>query len=416
MIKKYLQHDMVKNFSIVLIGGIIAQGIAAVTPIILTRFFTPDLFGIVSLITAIVAIIGTFANLDYIATINIAEDTRDSYILLQLCKILGSIVVVLTTLVILFLNFSPLENKIQELGLPLALCIPAWVFFYNFFYTSRDYLARNKQFKSISIISISKSLLVSLAQILSGIFYPKVILLLGAKIIGDAFASFASSVQTKGRFELSKNDYIYALKKYKNITLYSLPTRLLEVFSKHAMIFVISFYYSLTVVGLYSIATKFIQLPVAMIYENMQKVFEQRSHKYVHNNKDLLTFSLRTAALLAVIAFPMAFTLFFGADILISMFLKVEWEPVAIYLKWLSPLLFFQFVNQPFNSLFRIKRKTEALLKIQTVESFTLIGLVAISGAFLSEIEMIKLYVLGGVLFLIYKKFYVIRELKRCVD
>jgi lipopolysaccharide exporter len=416
MIKKYLKHDMVKNFSIVLIGGVIAQGISALTPIVLTRFFTPEQFGVVSLITATVSIIGAFSNLDYIATINIADNTKDSYRLLQLSKLIGLLVVVLSAVVILFLYYLPYQNKVQEFGLDIALCIPLWVFFYNFFYTSREYLSRNGQFKTLSIIGISKSIIVSSAQIIVGLISPKVIFLLIAKILGDAFASTISFFHTKDKFNISKEDYLNVLKKYKEITIYSLPTKLLEAFSRHILIFVISIYYSMTIVGLYSIAMKLIQIPVTMITENMQKVFEQRSNKYVHSNKDLLTFTLRTATLLSAIALPITLILFFWSDFIIKSFLKAEWEPVAIYLKWLSPYLFFHFINQPFNSLFRIKRKTDIHLKIQTVESLTIFGLVVISGLYFNEIQMIKLYVLGGIFFLVFKKVYMIRELRKCAD
>jgi len=415
MIKKYLKHEMIRNTVIVLLGGVVAQGIAAVTPIYLTQFFSPSDFGILAIVTAFVSVIGSFSNLDFIATINIADTEEESYQLLKIAQKIGMITVILTTVVILVFNFIPYESKIKSLGLEISLLIPFWVLFYNYFYTSRECLARTGQFKSLSFYNALKALLVSAMQILSGIFFPKVLLLLLSKSIGEmvvAILSFRKVKQHRKTQDTGVEDLRPVFKKYLAITKYTLPTRILDVISKNAIIFALTYFYSLTVVGLYSIAMKLVQLPVTMITENIQKVFEQRSHKYLENNHDLLIYSYRTAILLTAIATPGFLILFFYSEELLSLALNPQWVAAHIYLKWLSPLILFQFLLLPFNSLYRLKRKVSTYFKIESVESFIKYAAIIFCGLRAEELIMIKAYVAVFALFSLFKISYIALELR----
>lgn len=410
--KQILKHQVLRNFSSIFTGTLISQAILAITPIFLARFYSPEAFGIAGLITGVATLAGALASLEFTSTINIAETEYDANILLKISRKLGNYTFVFYLAVSAIILAASNSEKIQQIGF-LIFFIPVWAYLLNLFNSFREHSARFSNFNPISLATIIKSFSISVTQLLFALIYPKAIFLLFGRIAGEAIGSIYFSVKnTLPKKSYSKDDLKRVFKKYETIAIYGIPSRLLNNFSKNALIYAMSVFYSLKTVGFYTIAMKVVQAPAYLIAENMKKVFESRTSKYRGDNSDLRSFTFKTTLILFALALPICFILFNFSTELFTLLLGNGWEETSLFVKWLSLLILPIFLSEPYISLFKVFNRVKARFLFDFIEFLFSFGVIVISGIYLNEVDMIKLFVLNIYVFSTIKVFYILKLLK----
>ena len=161
--------DFVKNVLTLMTGTTIAQAIPiAVTPI-LTRIYTPDDFGVFALFLAITAIAGAIANGQYEQSILLPKSDDDAINLVVLGVVIATVFSLLLLVIVLFFNTNIanlLGNKELENWLFLVPLSTLLVGIYN---SLNFFNIRKKEFKNVSISLVSRSIGLSLSQVIIGL-------------------------------------------------------------------------------------------------------------------------------------------------------------------------------------------------------------------------------------------------------
>jgi O-antigen/teichoic acid export membrane protein len=176
-------HDVFKNMAILSAGTGVSKIIGLATIPILTRIYSPEDFGVLSVFMAAIAIIVPLASMRYVVAVPLPKNDKLAFNLFALCFIL----VFCVTIVVSFLLwiFSPYFFEITSQKIPLSY---VWLVSLGVFVTSiyelLTYWATRK--KSFSILT--KTLVY---QALIGSFVKIVLGLLSFKPVGLLFGQVA---------------------------------------------------------------------------------------------------------------------------------------------------------------------------------------------------------------------------------
>lgn len=363
----FLKKDFVKNVLTLITGSAISQVIIYASILILTRLFTPDIFGIYMLFSSATLVIKPLTTLQYELAIVLPKENKDSFNLLAFtllvlfinCLILTLIVFIFKHEILSFFNISKLNNYIYALPLSVFLFGAVSIFDY--------WNNRINLFKNISKGLLIKSSVMTGAQILTGYSFLNYLGLIPGMLIGNFFQLLfltKNSFKTikKMSKEVSLKEMFFLSKKYKDIPVYNTIINLTNNLSNELPIFLITKYFGLSNSGIYGLAIKFTRAPVGIIQKSVNQVFFNKASKIYNNDGDLHRLVLKTAKNLLRISF-LIFTPLFLISFYLDFFFGKNWIGVGFYARILIPWLFFAFLSNPLTSLIIIlnKQKTIAI-------------------------------------------------------
>lgn len=319
--RKVYSIEIVKNIMILFSGAFVAQLFPIIVSPMLTRLYTPEMFGVFSLFFSISVILSSFSTGKYELAILLPKRDSDSVILFFLAIGLSIFTNIIFLVVLLFWK----EDITTLLKSPflkdfLFLC-PIFAFILSI-YLSNQYLANRKknykditqskiiQASSLTVFQLSLSLLNTLGLIVGyilGVFLSSILL------IRKNFYSYRRTL-------INWNRFFYIVEKYKKFPLvfnfsYGLNTLIMN-FSP--IIIIASF--GVDIAGLYLLVQRSIATPIGMISSSISSVFFQKATTQKDCRKLYLTISLGLFFLgLPFVIFlylyaPMLFEYIFGAD------------------------------------------------------------------------------------------------------
>ena len=363
MLKILNNNKIFKNISILAIANISSQIIVVGISPIITRIYNPRDFGFLATYTSIVAILGIVCTLRYELSIPILKSKKEiNYAILLSLLILSA-----STLFLALVSFFLGKELFHFLNLPntkiLSILLPAGLFLTGLFNIMTNYAIYEKNFKKISFSKLSNSIFTSFFQLtmfkLGGIS-----LILG-QVSGFAVGvlSLANGVFKKHFFYNLKLKFIkkFAL-RHKRFPLYSAPAGLIRVSREYLPILIFSKMFGMTSLGMYFLAQKTIQMPLAFLGDSVGKVFFANAPKANTNGElnlltqkfyvNLIKLSLPTILIISIIA-PSLFEYVFGES----------WQKSGEYARWLGPWVFVIFVSSPLTFLTTIlERQREGLI------------------------------------------------------
>ena len=231
----------------------------AATPL-LTRLFAPNDFGISVLYSSIISTLAVIACLRYELSIMIPDNDEEAVNMLGV-SIITSILISLVSIPILFLWQKPLLNWLNASELqPYIWLIPLMTLISGIFNALHYWNTRTKRFGRLSIarivqsfVNTSSSLGAGYAGYASGgtlisadVFSQAFsVIVLGAQIWRDDSKLFINSIKWK--------DMIAGGKRYRKFPIYGTLAAFLNTFSWQLPVFLLSNFFSSTIVGYYSL-------------------------------------------------------------------------------------------------------------------------------------------------------------------
>ncbi len=335
-----------------LIGGTsFAQAIPLLSSLVLTRIYSPEHFGDYALFLSIVAPLGILSTFRFEYSIPASKSSINA----MHYALLASIICVLLCLVLLFISFV----IIFHLPFESYLVIIA-VFFTGIFQIQSLILIRNKKFKNLTYSRIIQTLFGAIGSIGLGIiFKANALYLIFGYLSGLVFCNIYLVGQTKKYFKIRYK--LKLLPKYfiknKSYAIYLLPGHLLNIVFSNLPIYLFTYFYSASVVGFFSLAQRVVRTPSGVIASAFGDVFRQKSAEIYyknHNYSKLFENFFKKLLIISSVAFMILGI--FSVNIFEILFGK-EWKDAGVYVMFLTPMYFFQFLTTPFTSSLIISGK-----------------------------------------------------------
>lgn len=359
---RYLKSEFLKNVLTLFTGSTIAQVLPILISPILSRLYAPGDFGTMAIFVAIAGFISIVITGQYESAIVLPKENNDAINLAALSFIITLCISIFTFFIILIFHNTICDWFNAENLQNYIFIIPLSVFLTGVYQILTFWMLRKKQYKQLAIRQVAQSLSTSSIKLGGGLLNPSPTGL----ILGNIFGQFTSTsvlcwLTWKGdadkRELINKEEIIKVAKKYKDFPKYIAPQAFLDILNASSTIFLLSYFFSSTVLGLYSFAYSMVTLPMRLIGNSIRQVFYQKASEVHNGGQNLWPIIKKMIIRLTLIGLPgLVVILFFGPQIF-SIVFGSKWEEAGFYAQILMPWLFVNFVASPLGSVSQILNK-----------------------------------------------------------
>lgn len=385
-----IQKSFITDVATLVSGTTLAQVILILSSPFITRIYGADAFGLSALFTSMTNVIAVAACLRYELAIMLPKTDEDAANLLALSLLLA-LTVSLTLVPIIWLFGDDLAYLLNAPNLqPYLWLVPPMVFLKGAFSAINYWNSRQRQFGRLSRAQVSRAITTSGTQIGVGFAgHASGGSLIGAGVIGQAVATSALSYQAwKSDYALlreaiSWNIIRRNLNNYRDFLRFDIWSALLNALSLQIPIFVLSAFFTSTIVGYYSLGLMVLQLPMTFIGTAIGQVFYQRAAEAKHEGtaKMALVVESTTKRLIAI-SFPLILILLvIGRDAFIVAF-GTDWAEAGVYAQILSFWILASFIASPLSTIFSILKKLKLLLYLNIVLLIVRFAVLVIGGVY----------------------------------
>ena len=384
--------------SIALLGGtVFSQLIPIGLSPVLTRLFSPTEFGVLALFVSISKIISVFITGRYEPAIVLPKEDRDGVNLMGAAFFLSFGFLIALTLVSIFFQ-APIADLLNAPGIESWLIwIPLTAFLMAGIQILSQWLLRVKRFKALSSGKITQAVGTGAVQVSA---------FSGALVIGNitgqivAFFYYLKVSYKSVRplvTDLSKEQMWKNMKHYKNFPLVTSLHRFFDLLQSNVLISMISSLFSAAVLGFYSLTTRTLLAPAALIGSAVGNVFYQKAAQYHQNQVKIVPLAQKVVAALFGIGLAGFSILFFTADFIFETVFGAEWVECALYTKILMPWLFLNFISAPVSGLVNILGAQRLFFLISALGNTVAVASFVWVGWYTEEIEL-SLMVFSGLM------------------
>lgn len=323
MLKKKLISDGMKNVAKISSGTVLGQLISIATLPIITRIYGADIIGVWTTIYAISIILVTIYDLGLSQTLMICDkdEVKGIYSLINVLSILVGAV----ASVVIFMYYSVLLGY----SVNNAFVIAFFVFVYSFFFrmVETTYICLNRE-KKYSVLM--KNPVINYG---TGAIIAIILGLVGFKSNGYFIAMTIGQVLTflhmkkyaqRISYKISLTYYKSLIRKYSEFVKFQMPTSIFSHIRMQLPNLIIGSLFGQTILGMYAISQKLLNIPVTFVGQALGKVFYQRIAEMKREGKEIGQFVIKTInkaiiigilPMIALVAFgDVAVVLFFGYD------------------------------------------------------------------------------------------------------
>lgn len=375
--KQLLGNHFIRSLSILMAGTAVANLLIFATIPILTRLYTPEEFGKLSVFLSILYTIQIIVSLRYEAVIPLPKKTEDAFHLLVLSSI---IVFVMSGLVFLIVTMFPITEFFSMPGLSKHIWLLSLSLLgMGLFQALNLWTIRTEEYSAMSKAKIMMNGGQVSTQILFGLFHLGIAGLLIGEVLGRFSGAFTYWKEIKKEAfhfkKLSLTKMIMLMKRYKSFPLVSSWSSVLGSFGTQLPVFFLAIAFDAKTVGLFFLAQKILTIPEGILGFSAAQVYMSQSAQKMDMSQEKFTqffwdivkkmvlMGVGIIGLVVLIA-PPAIHFVFGEG----------WGETGKYIQILSILYLIRIIVNPITANFFV---FEAL-KIQMVSEcirFSLIGL-----------------------------------------
>ena len=329
-----------KNILILTSGSVIAQAIAICASPIVTRLYTSAQLGAYTLALSIISMFGPVICGRYEMSIVTAEDDSEIYNLIGL----SSIITVVFSIFVAIGYTIYINNNLEIME---QLGYSSYVIILILIITGltnilTSYNNRNKQYSIISSVTVIRSVVQYVCQIVLGlikassanlVFSNLICSIFGIKRQGKYLWKNRVNINTI-RFREMKNCFF----KYKKQLLFGAPASFMNLASYSILNFFITGLFGLGTFGYYSLSFRMLNLPLSIIGMNVSKVFFQKSSEELQSEGNYIKSLKKFSAFLALISIIMVIFLMLTAPFLFEIFFGEGWNVAGRYVVILAPM------------------------------------------------------------------------------
>ncbi len=386
-----------RNLFTLVFGNSISAFLPILISPILTRLFTENDFGELTLFISVIIIITSFSTGRYHMGILEAENESDSSKLAILSILISLLIGSVTALLIWLLKSSHISLQIiDDLGWAIYL-LPATIVFISIFQVTQSVLNRAKDYSAISTVKIVKSGGISIIQLVTGLvsFTPYGLVI--GKALGELIGSFYSIIDVLRKSfvqikDLSVNQLLHVGRKYKKYIAANSPHSLITAISGNVTPLILAVYFSSEIVGYYGLSIRVSVLPVMLISHAFFQLFSREIVLKIEQEADPYQyFKESTMQIIKIGIVPFLILLLFGPE-LFKLVFGENWELSGKFSQILTPYLFTTFIVSPFTFVPVLRNYHYHALIIEIVSMILKITMLLIGAQFFDAITTIWLF------------------------
>jgi O-antigen/teichoic acid export membrane protein len=404
------------NVLVMLIGSVLSYGLIIVAAPILTRLYTPGTFGILALFVSITSMLSIVVCWRYELAIMLPEKDERAINVLVLAVLVAVGMSIIYLLAVVFFR-EELATSLNAPGLmPWLWCMPLSALCSGLYLAFNYWASRKKRFKRIAVSNICQSGSSAVTQIGVGISAAsKVGGLVGGYMAGQIAATslLGGQIWREDRQLFHHSVRLNSIKqtavRYRNFPFYSIWSGLINTVAIELVPVLLSYFFSLDVVGLYALGHRVINVPTGIMGKSVHKVFFQKAAE-LHNKKDSLgPVTHKVIKCLFLIGLIPCLVIAICAPQLFSFLFGKEWYMAGVYVRILMPLYLLRFVIVPVSTIFAVRENQKAAFVWQV--AFFLVTCISfiVGGSKNSVYISLTLYSFGGCIMYLVMAFLCLR-------
>jgi len=424
-ISRMFESKFAKNVIMIAGGTAFSQILSIAFSPLITRIYSPNDYGILTVYVAILGVISLLGALSYESAIPIAVDDKEAINLLSLCiVILLASTAIIVLILLIFGNFilAALDSKILS---RYKYFIPLGFFVTGIYTIFTSWAFRKKDFKAIAKTKLSQSISGNVTKVVLGLFSTGPIGLLLGTILGQS-AGITTLAKPIVKLDnniirsIDKKIMVRNLKRYINFPLFSAPTILLSSLITQIPVIYISSIYGTEAVGLYGLAYSITFLPMTFIGKSVQDVFYGEAASVGRENpqriKELSTKLFKKLVLIGLI--PMTVLILLGPN-LFSLIFGIEWHDAGMYSRVLTFYAFSYLIFHPISVVYSIFERQRGFFILNIIKLIFVLVVFGISKLFvLDSYTTILVFSIAMVFIEFFKYFFAQKimdsEVKNC--
>ena len=414
--KKAAEKDsFIFNTIIVMGGASFGALITIVATTILTRYFTPAVFGTFTIFSSIVSMVSIIACMRYEFAIVLPKSDDDAINIFASCLLIAFLLSILLIPIFWFFQSQIIYLfKLPSLGLYI-LIIPFMVFINGVFTTIYYWNTRKKNFKRLAGARITNSGVTSGFQLGSAFLG---FVTAGGLIFGTVLGTFVSTVVLSLQMwradkiilksSIRWKSMVHGLKRYSNFPIYDTFSAFLNNLAWQLPVFMLAWFFSPTIVGFYSLGLMVLFFPINLIGGSISQNFFQKAVESKSQGTLGRLVEQVFEILVIVGLYPILLLSLVGASVFIVIF-GPDWSEAGVYLQILSIWAFVWFVSSPLSGVFGVLEKQAFGLKQNIAIIITRFGSLVIGGLLGDPILALMLFSGTGILVYGYMNWNIMR-------
>lgn len=339
MLKRFGSSPLVRNVLAVASGTVAAQVIVFAFSPLITRIYSPEVFGLQGVFLSLISVFSPVIALRYPMAIIIAE-TETGAIRLALLSLLIALSTASLLWLILFAGGQTLLQLLGAEGLgSLILFLPLALICIAMQDVADYYAARLGAFRVVGLVEIAQAFMVNFARVTVGLVAPVAATLISITAIGPALKAVLIRVATQEqRCPLpspSRVETRELLKKHRDFPLYRMPTDVLNALSQSVPVLLLASLFSPAAAGLYALTRSVLNLPSNIIGVAIGNVLYVRFAELSRQGQPLMPLLLRCTGGLLALA-PIIIGLAWFAPSVFALAFGEEWREAGYYAQWMA--------------------------------------------------------------------------------
>lgn len=370
-LKESIRSEFFRNVLTLFSGSSFAQLIPLLVSPFLTRIYQPEQFGELGLILSVIGIFSIVATLQYESAIMLPKEDEDAFNLMTLSFVLAVVISLFSFAITTIFGVQIGQLLNSKSFVEWAFIIPIFVLLTGLYNTLNIWASRNKQFKRLALRQIGQATAGASTKLGLGVFgYLNSGLILGSLsgLVTSTAILFTATIKDSGHYFSSvswdriKENAI----RYQDFPKYTMWQGFFDLFNASGVVFILSSYYGIAVVGLYTFTLGLLQRPSKLIGSSVAQVFYQQASRKAMNGEPIYNDTLRMVKNLAAIGSVIFLPTLLAGPYLFSFVFGDKWWDAGVIAQIISPWLIMRFLAAPLANIAMIKKKQKQFLFVST--------------------------------------------------
>lgn len=362
-----------KNVMLIAGGTAFAQIISLTLAPIITRLYSPENFGILTIYVSILGVINLLGALSYDSAIPIAEEDDQAINVLMLSFIILFFLTIILTLGLMLMGnyFFKLINA--ETVIQVKYLIVVGFLLSGLYTVLTKWAIRKKLYKSLATTLYTQSIAGNGSKVFLGLMQVGSIGLISGNILGQSLGIstlIKPIIKEKKLFKkISLSSLRWSAIRYIRFPKYTAPTLFLISLTTQIPVFFLAAYYSPSVVGFYGLALTITFLPMGLIGKSVQDVFMGEASRLGQSNpEEIKEMSDKLLKKLVLLASVPVIILIVSAPQLFSLIFGVKWYMAGVFSSILSIYAYSHFIFHPVSVVFTIFEEQHFLFYLNLIK------------------------------------------------
>lgn len=382
---KIKQNRFLKNILMLTGGTAFAQALGIILSPIITRLYTPEDYGVLSIYVSILTLLAVGATLNYYRAIPLAKDEKDGLSAVFLSFSILIVFSFLLTLIFVFKGKDILTLTNNTGLISFMYLIPIGLLLKGIYDILSHWAMRSKDFKTITKTKITQSLASNFTKVGLGLFSIGPIGLILGQILGQSSGIARLSrpffkVKSKFKHSLNINNITKEAKKNIQFPMYTTLSGYIYTGGNQLPFIMLSIMFGSSVVGLFGLANSIVNLPISLIAMSVSQVYySEIASLGIANARKIKSLSLKLTSKLAMIGLAPLFVFVFFGPFLFSTVFGANWYEAGEYARYLAIIAYTHFVILPIGRVLEVFYLEKIALIVHTFRLVIMISVFYIS-------------------------------------